>query len=161
MKKLMFVELQAFGAMYFILFSRYCLVETVICLEATNVGQMFSVDDCLHHFCVSCMKQHVEVKLFHGMLPKCPQDGCTSELKMDSCRKFLTPKLIEIMSQRIREASIPVSEKVYCPYPKCAALMPKSEVLEYSKDVFYSAESFGLLDLVFVLNTNCFVVIFY
>ncbi|KAA8544002.1 hypothetical protein F0562_021821 [Nyssa sinensis] len=115
----------------------------VICLEATDVGQMFSVDDCLHHFCVSCMKQHVEVKLLHGMLPKCPQDGCNSKLKMDSCRKFLTPKLIEIMSQHIREASIPVSEKVYCPYPKCSALMSKSEVLEYSKDVFYSAESFG------------------
>ncbi|XP_059626741.1 E3 ubiquitin-protein ligase RSL1-like isoform X2 [Cornus florida] len=110
----------------------------VICLEDTDVGQMFSVDGCMHRFCFSCMKQHVEVKLLHGMVPKCPQEGCISELKLESCKKFLTPKLIEIMSQRIREASIPVTEKVYCPYPKCSALMSKSDVFEYSRTAFGS-----------------------
>ncbi|CAL5389156.1 unnamed protein product [Camellia sinensis] len=105
----------------------------VICLEDVDVGQMFAVDGCLHRYCFSCMKQHVEVKLLHGMLPKCPHEGCNSELKIESCRKFLTRKLIEIMNQRIKEASIPATEKIYCPYPKCSALMSKSEVLEYSQ----------------------------
>ncbi|KAF3947490.1 hypothetical protein CMV_026382 [Castanea mollissima] len=89
----------------------------VICLEDADVSRMFSVDGCLHRYCFSCMKQHVEVKLLHGMVPKCPHEGCKSELVVDSCRKFLPPKSIETMSQRIKEASIPVADKVYCPNP--------------------------------------------
>lgn len=108
----------------------------VICLEDTDVDMIFSVDGCVHRYCFSCMKQHVEVKLLHGMVPKCPHEGCTAELIIDSCKKFLTPKLIEIMGQRLTEASIPVTEKIYCPYPKCSALMSRSEVLEYSKTIF-------------------------
>lgn len=109
------------------------LKETcIICLEDTDIGQMFSVDSCLHRYCFSCMKQHVEVKLLHGMVPKCPHEGCKSLLKIDSCGKFLTPKLIGIMSQRLKEDSIPVTEKVYCPYPRCSALMSKKEALEYA-----------------------------
>lgn len=103
-----------------------------ICLEDTDAELMFSVDDCLHRYCFSCMKQHVEVKLLHGIVPKCPHDGCKSQLKIDSCEKFLTPKLIGIMGQRLKEDSIPVTDKVYCPYPRCSALMSKKEALEYA-----------------------------
>ncbi|KAJ8551840.1 hypothetical protein K7X08_028283 [Anisodus acutangulus] len=71
-------------------------------------------------------------------------EECNSDLKLDSCSNFLTPKLIDIMKQRINEASIPVTEKVYCPYPKCSALMSKSEVLEYSKVSFLGAERIGI-----------------
>ncbi|XP_016487510.1 E3 ubiquitin-protein ligase RSL1 [Nicotiana tabacum] len=116
----------------------------VICLEETDIGKIFSVDGCRHRYCVSCMKQHVEVKLLHGMLPKCPHADCNSDLKLSSCSKFLTPKLIDMMKQRIKEASIPVTEKVYCPYPKCSALMSKSDVLEYSKGDFVVAERCGI-----------------
>ncbi|OMO77266.1 Zinc finger, C6HC-type [Corchorus olitorius] len=114
-----------------------------ICLEDTGFGSMFSVDGCMHRYCFSCMKQHVEVKLLHGMVPKCPHEGCKSELKVDSCGKFLTPKTVETLKHRIKEASIPVSERVYCPYPRCSALMSKSEVLGYTKDVLVGAERSG------------------
>lgn len=113
----------------------------VICLEDTDVSQFFSVDGCQHRYCFSCMKQHVEVKLLHGMVPKCPHEKCNNELLVDSCRKFLTSKLVETMQQRKLEASIPLTEKVYCPYPRCSALMSKSEVLDYSKSVIASVES--------------------
>ncbi|XP_040992779.1 uncharacterized protein LOC121239577 [Juglans microcarpa x Juglans regia] len=114
----------------------------VICLEDTDIGRMFSVDGCLHQYCFSCMKQHVEVKLLHGMVPKCPHEGCKSELVVESCRKFLTPNAIDTFSQRLREASIPVTERVYCPYPRCSTLMSKSGVLEYAKD-FLDVERTG------------------
>ncbi|XP_051120804.1 E3 ubiquitin-protein ligase RSL1-like [Andrographis paniculata] len=123
--------------------SRDSFEKCVICLEDTNVSQIFVVDNCDHRYCYSCMKQHVEVKLLHGLLPKCPHEECQNELKIDSCNKFLTPKLIEIMSQRIKEASIPVTEKIYCPYPKCSALTSKTEALEHSKKVIVGAERSG------------------
>ncbi|XP_073063077.1 E3 ubiquitin-protein ligase RSL1 isoform X2 [Primulina eburnea] len=120
------------------------LYETcVICFEDANINQIFTVDDCLHRYCFSCMKQHVEVKLLHGMLPKCPHEGCGTELKIGSCSKFLTQRLTEIMYHRIMEASIPITEKIYCPYPKCSALMSKTEVLEYSKNALVGAEKSG------------------
>lgn len=107
----------------------------VICLEDSDFESMFSVDVCMHRYCFSCMKQHVEVKLLQGMMPKCPHEGCKSELIVDSCRKFLTPKMIETLKQRIKEASIPVTEKVYCPHPRCSTLMSRREVSEYAKDL--------------------------
>ncbi|XP_057479770.1 E3 ubiquitin-protein ligase RSL1-like [Actinidia eriantha] len=100
-----------------------------ICLEDTNVSQMCSVDGCLHRYCYFCMKKHVEVKLLQGMLPKCPYDGCKTELKIESCKVFLTSELFDIMSHRIKESSIPASDKIYCPYSRCSALMSKAEVL--------------------------------
>lgn len=74
----------------------------VICLEDTDRSQIFSVDECQHRYYFSCMKQHVEVKLLHGMVPKCPHEGCKNELLIDSCRKFLTSKLIETIQQQNR-----------------------------------------------------------
>lgn len=120
------------------------LQETcVICLEDTDAERIFSVDRCGHRYCISCMKQHVEVKLLHGKVPKCPHDGCNLELSVDSCRKFLTSKLIETMNQRIKEASIPVTEKIYCPYPKCSALMSKKEVSAYAENLFAGSQRSG------------------
>ncbi|OAY68784.1 hypothetical protein ACMD2_13068 [Ananas comosus] len=87
----------------------------IICLEATDSSEMFAVNGCSHHFCFSCMKQHAEVKLLHGMLPSCPHDGCNMKLNVESSRKFLSPKLLEIMTQRIKEESILQPRKSIAP----------------------------------------------
>ncbi|XP_030526785.1 E3 ubiquitin-protein ligase RSL1-like [Rhodamnia argentea] len=120
------------------------LKETcVICFEDSSVTEMFSVEECLHRYCFSCMKRHVEAKLLDGVMIKCPHDGCNSEVKIDSCGGFLEPNVISIMSQRMKEASIAVTERVYCPFPRCSTLMSKHELLEYSKEVFVGAEHGG------------------
>ncbi|XP_073152291.1 E3 ubiquitin-protein ligase RSL1-like isoform X2 [Henckelia pumila] len=104
-----------------------------ICFEVTRVDQMFQITDCLHSYCFSCMSKHVEVKLQNGTLPKCPSENCRSELKLGSCKKFLTPKLFEIMSERMKEARIPADEKIYCPYPRCSTLLSKTDFQGSSK----------------------------
>ncbi|XP_059430477.1 E3 ubiquitin-protein ligase RSL1-like [Corylus avellana] len=120
------------------------LKETcVICCEDIDVDKMFSVDGCLHRYCFACMKQHAEVKLLNGMVVKCPHEGCKSEVSIDSCGKFLAPKLVEVLSQRMKESSIPITEKVYCPRPKCSALMSKSEVLQHTKTTHVAAAEYG------------------
>lgn len=116
----------------------------VICFEDTDVNKMFSVDGCLHRYCFPCMKQHVEVKLLNGSGAKCPHESCNSEVTIDSCGKFLAPQLVEVMTQRMKESSIPVTQKVYCPYPRCSALMSKSEVLQYTKNINVTSEQSGL-----------------
>ena len=115
----------------------------VICFDDMNVDKMFTVENCLHRYCFSCMKRHVEVKLLNGKLPKCPHEGCESEVHVESCRIFLAPEMVEMISQRIKESAIPVTEKVYCPFPRCSALMSKHEVLEYTKTTFVGAKRSG------------------
>ncbi|XP_058110198.1 E3 ubiquitin-protein ligase RSL1-like [Magnolia sinica] len=117
-----------------------------ICLEDTDASQIFIVDGCLHRYCFTCMKQHVEVKLLHGLLPGCPHDGCNTKLVADSSRKFLPPRLVEIMTQRLKEASIPEADRLYCPYPKCSALMSRSEMMlppEESSSIYRANDSSG------------------
>ncbi|KAG7633384.1 Zinc finger RING-type [Arabidopsis suecica] len=115
----------------------------VICYEGITVDKIFSIDGCFHRFCFSCMKQHVEVKLLGGQTASCPSDGCKSEVKIERCATFLDPKLVNVMIQRKKEGSIGVSDKVYCPYPKCSELMVKAEVLEYTKQFFIGADQSG------------------
>jgi len=88
-----------------------------ICLEDADITKIHAVEGCAHRFCFSCMKEHVKVKLLHGMLPTCPQDGCTTKLSVEGSKTFLSPLLLEIMLQRVREEQIVPSQKIYCPYP--------------------------------------------
>ncbi|KAJ0714361.1 putative transcription factor C2H2 family [Helianthus annuus] len=100
----------------------------VICLDDISIDQFMSIG-CTHRYCYSCMKQHVEVKLLNGVLPKCPHEDCGVELRIESCEKFLDPRFTEMMRQRLKEDSIPVTEKVYCPNPRCSTLMSTKEAL--------------------------------
>lgn len=105
------------------------ITETcTICLQDTDVDHMFLINGCLHYYCFSCMNKHVEAKLLQGMLPECPHDKCKSVLKLDNCKKFLAPKLYDLMNERVKETTIPITEKIYCPNPKCSTLMSKAEV---------------------------------
>ncbi|KAK8950473.1 hypothetical protein KSP40_PGU006457 [Platanthera guangdongensis] len=118
-----------------------------ICLEVTDFSQMFSILGCGHRFCFSCMRQHVEVKLRQGMLPGCPHLGCCIILDVESCRTFVAARVLEIMYQRIKESSIPPNEKVYCPYPRCSALMSTSEAIPlqmYSTSKPNTRDNYGL-----------------
>ncbi|PWA49197.1 ribonuclease H domain-containing protein [Artemisia annua] len=99
-----------------------------ICYECFDSGQMFSVKKCLHRYCFSCIGKHVEAKLLQGKLPQCPHENCKSKLEIGRCKKFLKPEVYDLMSLRIKEASIPPTERVYCPFPNCSALMSKTEV---------------------------------
>ncbi|GJT84264.1 ribonuclease H domain-containing protein [Tanacetum coccineum] len=120
------------------------LEQCTICFDSSNSGQMFSVNKCLHRYCYSCMRKHVEAKLLQAQLPKCPHEGCKSHLEIECCKKFLNQELYDIMSLRIREASIPPTEKVYCPFSNCSALMSKSEVKEYTATSSAAGQGTGM-----------------
>ncbi|XP_020883107.1 uncharacterized protein LOC110228960 isoform X2 [Arabidopsis lyrata subsp. lyrata] len=99
----------------------------VICFEETDAERMFFTNECIHRHCFTCVKQHVKVKLLSGTVPTCLDYGCKFELTLESCSKVLTPKLIEMWKQKMKEDSIPAVERIYCPYPNCSTLMSKTE----------------------------------
>ncbi|TVU19170.1 hypothetical protein EJB05_35306, partial [Eragrostis curvula] len=87
------------------------------------------------------MKRHVNVKLLDGGLPSCPQDRCATRLTLKGSRKLLSPQLLRIMEDRVRERLIPPDQKVYCPYPRCSALMSTSELPAFSMTQDFSEET--------------------
>ncbi|KAA0035309.1 E3 ubiquitin-protein ligase dbl4-like [Cucumis melo var. makuwa] len=123
--------------------SRKFVENCKICYEDRELDQMFTIDGCLHRYCFSCMRKHVEVKFLGGSVAKCPHEGCESIVRVESCDKLLPPNVIEIIQQRLKESSIPFSDKVYCPQPRCSALMSKTEVLEYTKEIYKNAKQSG------------------
>ncbi|GKA48400.1 ribonuclease H domain-containing protein [Tanacetum coccineum] len=113
------------------------LEQCTICFESIHSGQMLYIKKCLHRYCLSCMRKHVEAKLLQGQLPECPHENCKSKLQTESCSKFLDPELYHLMRLRIKEASIPPTEKVYCPFSNCSALMSKTEVKKHTATSSY------------------------
>ena len=95
-----------------------------ICFNDVNVNEMHEIRSCNHRYCYSCMDEHVQYRLrLYGGVPECPHEGCYLPLIEDDCKKFLSSKLFETFAQRVEEAKIPDSKKLYCPYPSCSALM--------------------------------------
>ncbi|KAL9293923.1 putative transcription factor C2H2 family [Arabidopsis thaliana] len=90
--------------------------------------QMYYVALCNHKFCLECMKRYIEVRLLEGTVPICPYYQCESKLTLKSCFHILTSKLKAMWEQKIEEESIPVTERFYCPNPRCSALMSKIEL---------------------------------
>ncbi|XP_002878925.2 E3 ubiquitin-protein ligase arih1 [Arabidopsis lyrata subsp. lyrata] len=100
-----------------------------ICLnDDINADQMFSVDKCGHMFCSECVKRHIEVKLLEGSLISCPHYLCSSLLSSEFCVNILTPKLKEMWEKKTKEDLIPVTNRVYCPNPRCSTLMSETEL---------------------------------
>jgi hypothetical protein len=102
-----------------------------ICFEDVDTTKFHAVEGCAHRFCLVCMKKHMEVMLLEGMAaPGCPRLGCTTKLTVEGSKALLSTRLLEIMAQRLKEEHIHIhpSQRIYCPYPKCSALMSLSEV---------------------------------
>ncbi|XP_019101862.1 PREDICTED: probable E3 ubiquitin-protein ligase RNF144A-B [Camelina sativa] len=100
-----------------------------ICLDDDiNANQMFCINKCRHRFCYVCMKKHIEVRLrLEGSVIRCPHYRCKSKLTFGSCVHLLTPQLRKIWQQRIIENRIPIIQRIYCPNPRCSALISINE----------------------------------
>ncbi|OAE26695.1 hypothetical protein AXG93_3582s1080 [Marchantia polymorpha subsp. ruderalis] len=104
------------------------MIDCPVCLENVREADTFVVQECLHRFCVSCLTQHVQIRVKSNQVPvKCPQD-CSRLVDVEQCRNFLPPDLVELYTKSLIEASIPESERVYCPFTNCSALMSKGDL---------------------------------
>ncbi|KAL2607433.1 hypothetical protein R1flu_026006 [Riccia fluitans] len=66
-----------------------------ICVEKVSTTGVFRVKGCLHWFCVSCLTQHVEIRVKSNQVPvKCPQD-CSNFINIDQYQNILSPELFE------------------------------------------------------------------
>ncbi|KAL3677803.1 hypothetical protein R1sor_020759 [Riccia sorocarpa] len=100
--------------------------ECPICVEKVLVLDFFRVKGCSHRFCISCLTQHVGVRVNSRQVPvKCPQ-ACGSLLEIDQCRGVLSPELVDAYAKCLTEVGVPESDRVYCPFRGCSSFMARA-----------------------------------
>ncbi|GMN63902.1 hypothetical protein TIFTF001_032970 [Ficus carica] len=100
-----------------------------ICAERKPVDEIFRNEssDCKHSFCSDCIGKHVATKLVHGNMNviSCPGVDCKDVhfLELEACREILPREVVERWDEALCEALIPDSQKFYCPFKDCSAVL--------------------------------------
>jgi len=95
-----------------------------ICMEAKFKYDRFSLKNCSHLYCSSCVSQYVEAKVEENVTSiRCPDPSCKDGyLEPEMCRLILKPEVYDQWGAALCEAMIG-SMKFYCPYKDCSALL--------------------------------------
>ncbi|KAJ6694863.1 RBR FAMILY RING FINGER AND IBR DOMAIN-CONTAINING [Salix koriyanagi] len=95
-----------------------------ICVERKENGQMFKTESCVHSFCNDCISRHVATKVHDGtIIVTCPGLNCRAVLELDTCRPIMTRTVIDLWEDALCEEVINASQRFYCPFKDCSALL--------------------------------------
>lgn len=109
-----------------------------ICKDEKENHEMFKTMTCFHSFCTDCTGKHVKTQIELKSYPvTCPGFNCQSFLELDSCRSIISADLIDRLEAGLTESTIPISQKFYCPYKNCSAILQndngEEEIIRESK----------------------------
>lgn len=96
-----------------------------ICREGSLAPENSHIvsDGCKHRFCKKCLEQYAELEVKSGKSNvKCPEFQCEEMCSGKIIEQLLPTGSLLLLVQREVEEAIPVSERVYCPFPGCSAL---------------------------------------
>ena len=95
-----------------------------ICVEPRHLDVSFNIKGCAHFYCIECTIKYIELKLDDNVtrIP-CPVTNCQGLLEPDFCRDILPRDLFNRWGKALCESSFLGSEKFYCPYKDCSALL--------------------------------------
>ncbi|KAA8534730.1 hypothetical protein F0562_029828 [Nyssa sinensis] len=95
-----------------------------ICVEPKPYNESFSIMGCTHSYCSDCMIKYVASKLQDNITQiQCPVTNCMGLLEPEYCRLILPPEVFDRWGNALCEAVILASEKFYCPFKDCSALL--------------------------------------
>uniref|UniRef100_A0A7N0ZTK2 RBR-type E3 ubiquitin transferase n=1 Tax=Kalanchoe fedtschenkoi TaxID=63787 RepID=A0A7N0ZTK2_KALFE len=97
-----------------------------ICFDPKPLTESFSVGGCGHVYCKECMSGYVAAKLQDSVVTQigCPHTACRRGiLEPHYCREILPPEVFERWGNVLCESVIASSEKFYCPFNDCSALL--------------------------------------
>ncbi|KAI6704348.1 hypothetical protein NL676_007310 [Syzygium grande] len=98
-----------------------------ICAERKEANEMFRIGTmCSHTFCSLCISRYVETKVLDTVTTiKCPGMECEGVLQINSCRQILPENVLYMWEKLLCEAMFLESQKFYCPFENCSALLIK------------------------------------
>ncbi|XP_058209474.1 E3 ubiquitin-protein ligase RSL1-like [Rhododendron vialii] len=96
-----------------------------ICIETKPNSESFTVMGCTHSYCSDCMVKYVRSKLDQNITRiSCPVSDCSKgALDPEHCRPILPPEVFDKWGSALCESVFIASEKFYCPFKDCSALM--------------------------------------
>ncbi|XP_058224348.1 E3 ubiquitin-protein ligase RSL1 [Rhododendron vialii] len=96
-----------------------------ICVDLKPYSEFFSIMGCTHFYCSDCMIKYIASKLQENITQiQCPYTDCKRGLlEPEHCRAILPPEVFDRWGNALCEAVILASEKFYCPYKDCSALL--------------------------------------
>lgn len=95
-----------------------------ICIGSKDSDEMFTVPSCNHQFCADCICKHVEITIQERTaVVKCLGLDCRATLDIDDCREIMHKDVVTMWADILCESLIPPSQKFYCPYKDCLAML--------------------------------------
>ncbi|CAI0420995.1 unnamed protein product [Linum tenue] len=96
-----------------------------ICAERKEPDQILAVAACTHaSYCSDCISRHVETKIGQSVVTvTCPASGCGTVIELESCRDALPKGVIEQWEEALCRNLIGESERYYCPFKDCSAML--------------------------------------
>ncbi|WJX28662.1 RBR-type E3 ubiquitin transferase [Trifolium repens] len=95
-----------------------------ICTDTKTMRDAFYISGCSHVYCSDCVAMYICSKLDDNITNiGCPVPGCSGLLEPEYCYSILKPEVFERWGKALCEALIDVSEKFYCPFADCSALL--------------------------------------
>lgn len=95
-----------------------------ICMENREIWQMFVNSTCSHSFCYDCTSKHIIAKIQDSAsIVTCPGVNCSAMLDSGACRWMIPKDILIRWDESICKSLIQESEKVYCPFKDCSAML--------------------------------------
>ncbi|KAL5098396.1 hypothetical protein RYX36_002723, partial [Vicia faba] len=99
-----------------------------ICTETKTRKEAFYIRGCSHAYCSDCVANYIGSKLEDNIVNiPCPVPECKASLEAQFCRSILPAEIFEKWSKALCEALFNVSQKFYCPFADCSALLINDE----------------------------------
>ncbi|XP_055828398.1 E3 ubiquitin-protein ligase RSL1-like [Solanum dulcamara] len=95
-----------------------------ICVDEKPITENFQIMGCNHSYCNQCTINYIASKLQQN-IPRisCPVSGCKGNYEPYYCRSILPKEVYDRWGDALCEMMIMDSEKSYCPYKNCSALL--------------------------------------
>lgn len=95
-----------------------------ICMGPMSSAKFKNHDSCSHPFCADCFTKYIQAKLEETVgIIKCPALDCEQLLDPLLCRTIISVELFTKWCDLLCDSSVLGSEKCYCPYRNCSALI--------------------------------------
>lgn len=108
----------------------------ICCVEDKPISDAFRVLGCNHSYCTDCIAKYVAVRLQDNITAiSCPVSDCAGYIEPQHCRFILPKQVFDRWGDALCEAVILASERFYCPYRDCSALLIRDgyEAIEQSE----------------------------
>ncbi|KAM3239359.1 hypothetical protein P3L10_014393 [Capsicum annuum] len=95
-----------------------------ICVDEKSIVEIFKIMGCNHSYCKNCIVKYISSKLQENISRiSCPVTGCNGELEPQNCGSILPNDVFVRWGDALCESMILVSERFYCPFKDCSALL--------------------------------------